>query len=197
MPNGRPSAWYTGSASREAPQDLSHAVRKAHLMAPRTVRPLARSLAIAGFAATVTLGALAGSAAADEQRFDITGTVVEVKGDQLIILTSDVIGKPQPITVDVSQLGGLQIAANTPIQLTIVSRENDSFLATGIVRESPYVNGADFGVREELTVRQDSIQAGVGNVPADDEALNQQHRTNDLHHRDKNEDDDGNKKKNK
>jgi hypothetical protein len=147
-----------------------------------------RSLAVAGFAATVTLGALTGSALADDDRFDITGTVLEVKDDRLIILTSDLIGKPQPITVDVSYLRGLQIAPNTPIQLTIVPREHDSYLATAIVRESPFVNGADFGVREEFTVRQDSIQAGVGNVPSDDEALNQQHRTNDLRHRNDGED---------
>ena len=164
-------------------------------MASWTVRPFVRSLAIAGFAATVTLGTLSGSAFADEQRFDVTGTVLEVRGDQLVILTSDVIGRPQPISVDVSQLRGLQITAGTPIQLTITPREFDSFLATAIVRESPYVNGADFGVREEFTVRQDSIQAGVGNVPEDDEALNQQHRTRDLHHRDNNEDDDDDKKR--
>src|SRR3954452_19855270 len=166
-------------------------------MAPRTFRPFARSLAVAGFAATLTLGALSGSALADDQRFDITGTMLNVNGDLLTILTSDVIGEPQPITVDVSQLRGLQITPNTPIQLTIEPREYDSYLATALVRETPYVNGADFGVREEFTVRQDSIQAGVGNVPEDDEALNQQHRTNDLRHRDNNEDDDNNKKNNK
>lgn len=55
--------------------------------------------------------------------------------------------------------------------------------------------GADFGVREELTVRQDSIQAGVGNVPEDDEALNQQHRTNDLRHRNDGKDEDDEKKR--
>jgi len=163
-------------------------------MAPRTVRPLIRSLAVAGFAATVTLGALTGSALAEDDRFDITGTVLEVKGDRLIILTSDLIGKPQPITVDVSNLRGLQITPHTPIQLTITPREHDSYLATAIVRESPYVNGAEFGVREEFTVRQDSIQAGVGNVPEDDEALNQQHRTNDLRHRNDGEDEDDEKK---
>jgi hypothetical protein len=163
-------------------------------MARRRIRPLLRSLVVAGFTAAVTLGTLIGSASADDDRFDITGTVLEVRGDQLVILTSDLIGKAQPITVDVSYLRGLQITPNTPIQLTIMPREDDSFLATAIVRESPYVNGADFGVREQFTVRQDSIQAGVGNVPEDDEALNQQHRTNDLRHRDNNEDDDGEKR---
>ncbi len=118
-----------------------------------------------------------------------------MNGDLLTVLNSDLIGKPQPITVDVSLLRGLQTTPNTPIQVTITPREYDSFLATALVRESPYVNGADFGVREEFSVRQDSIQAGVGNVPADDEALNQQHRTNDLHHRNGGEDEDDDKKK--
>jgi hypothetical protein len=158
-------------------------------MAPWRFRLFIHLLAAAGFAAAVTLSLLTGSAFADAERFDVTGTVLEVKGRRIVLLTSDVIGKPQPITIDVSQLRGLQVTPGTPIQLTIVARENDSYLATAIVRESPYVNGADFGVREVFTVRQDSIQAGVGNVPEDDEALNQQHRTNDLRHRDNNEDD--------
>jgi hypothetical protein len=158
-------------------------------MAPWRIRLFIRPLAVTAFAAAVTVGALTGSAFADGERFDVTGTVLEVKGRRIILLTSDLIGKPQPITVDVSQLRGLQVTPNTPIQLTIVAREQDSYLATAIVRESPYVNRADFGVREQFTVRQDSIQAGVGNVPEDDEALNQQHRTNDLRHRDNNEDD--------
>ena len=166
-------------------------------MAPRRIRSLARSLAVAAFSAIVTVGALTGSALADEYRFDVTGTVLEVRGDLLIILTDDLTGRPQPITVDVSQLKGLQITPNTPIQLTITPREHDSYLATAIVRESPYVNRAEFGVREEFTVRQDSIQAGVGNVPEDDEALNQQHRTNDLRHRNEGEDEDDEKKNNR
>jgi hypothetical protein len=166
-------------------------------MAPRRTRTLKRSLLVAVFAAGVSLASLVGGAvAANDNRFDITGTVLSVDGDKLVILTSDVIGKPQPITVDVSRLKGLQITPNTPIQLTIVARESDTYLATGIVRESPYVNGADFGVREEFTTRQDSIQAGVGNVPEDDEALNQQHRSKDLHHRnDKEEDDKDNRER--
>src|SRR4051794_19623391 len=134
-------------------------------MASWRVRPLARFVVIAGFAATVSLTSLASEALAAEKRFDITGTVEQVNGSLLTIVTSDVVGTPQAITVDVSQIPGLDVVPNTPIQLTIVSREDDSYLATAIVRESPYVNGADFGVREEFTTRQDSIQAGVGNVP--------------------------------
>jgi hypothetical protein len=153
-------------------------------MAAWQVRPLVRSVVIAGFAAIVSLTALFSGALAAEKRFDITGTVEQVNGTLLTIVTSDVVGTPQAITVDVSQIPNLDVVPTAPIQLTIVSREDDSYLATAIVRESPYVNGADFGVREEFTTRQDSIQAGVGNVPDDDEALNQQHRSRDLHNRD-------------
>ena len=160
-------------------------------MAPWRSRTLTRSLLVAGFTAALSAATLVGGASAADDRFDITGTVLSVDGDKLVILTSDLNGKAQPITVDVSYLSGLQITPNTPIQLTIMPREYDSYLATQIVRESPYVNGADFGVREEFTTRQDSIQAGVGNVPEDDEALSQQHRSRDLHNRnDKEEDDD-------
>ncbi len=160
-------------------------------MAPWRIRTLKRTLLAAGFAATLALTSLAGGALAADNRFDITGTVNEVRGNNLIVVTtSDVNGRPQPILIDVSRLPDLEIRPETPIQLTIVSREDDSYLALGIVRESPYVNGADFGVREEFTTRQDSIQAGVGNVPADDEALSQQHRSHNLHQRNNKEEDD-------
>ena len=160
-------------------------------MAPMSLRPWKRSLLVAGFAVSVSLASLVGSVAAADDRFDITGTVLEVRNDNtLVILTSDLGGKARPITVDVSYLKGLQVTPNTPIQLTIMPREYDSYLATQIVRESPYVNGAEFGVQEWMTTRQDSIQAGVGNVPEDDEAQNQQHRSNDLHHRNDTEEDD-------
>ena len=161
-------------------------------MALRRVRSLGRSFVVAAFATTVAVTSLAGTSLAADQRFDITGTVVDVKGDLIVVLTSDVVCKPQPITVDISQLRGLQVVPDSPIQLTIMSREDDSYLATGIVRESPYVDGADFGVQESMTTRQDSIQAGVGNVPDDDEALNQQHRNGNLRRNDKNDDENGN-----
>jgi hypothetical protein len=99
-------------------------------MAHWRIRLFIRPLAVTAFAAAVTVGALTGSAFADGERFDVTGTVLEVKGRRIILLTSDLIGKPQPITVDVSQLRGLQVTPNTPIQLTIVAREQDSYLAT-------------------------------------------------------------------
>lgn len=165
-------------------------------MAIRRMHPIVRIVGAAVVAAAAAIVALTGRAHADDRRFDVTGTVLEFRGDLLTVLTSDLIGRPQPITVDVSLLPGLQITPDTPIQLTIVAREYDSFLALGLVRESPFVNGAEFGVREEFTVRQDSIAARVGNVSDDDEALAQQHRTNDLRHRDRNEDD-GDEKRNR
>ena len=133
---------------------------------------------------------VAGVASAAKDHFDITGTIYEIDGSIVTIVTSDVIGKPQPIMVDVSQVRGIQPTVGTPIQLRIWSRENDTFLAREIVAESPYVNGADFGVRESFTTRQSSIQAGVGNVPEDDEALNKQHRDGTLRDRNSGEDDD-------
>jgi len=161
-------------------------------MAPWQMRSLARSMVVAGFVALALLVPLVGSASAAERRFDVTGTVAEVRGNLIVVLTSDVGGRSQPILVDISQLRGLEVTPDTPIQLTIVSREDDSYLAVAVVGESPFVNGADFGVQESMTTRDDSIQAGVGNVPDDDEALNQQHRDGNLRRNDKNNDEDGN-----
>jgi hypothetical protein len=166
-------------------------------MATFDVRGGRRKLAAAALAGALSALTLGGVASAQNERFDITGTVYRIDGPRLVIVTSDVIGRPQAITVDVSEIKGLQPTVGTSIQLTIYSRENDTFLAREVVREYPYVNGADFGVREEFTTRQDSIQAGVGNVPEDDEALNQQHRDRNLRDRNGKEEDDDDKKRNR
>src|SRR3712207_1538361 len=154
------------------------------------------AVAVAGALSALALGSVA---SAQNERFDITGTIYEVKrngGTTLAtIVTSDVIGRPQAITVDVSQVKDVDFTSGTAIQLTIFSRENDTFLAREVVREYPYVNGAHFGVREEFTPRQDSIQARVGNVPEDDEVLAQQHRERNLRERNGHDDDDDDKKK--
>ncbi len=160
-----------------------------------------RRLAALVVAGALSAFALGGVASAAHERFDITGTIYEVKrngGTTLAtIVTSDVIGRPQAITVDVSQIKNVDFTTGTSIQLTIYSRENDTFLAREVVREYPYVNGADFGVREEFTVRQDSIQARVGNVPEDDEALAQQERDRKLRERNGDDDDDDDDKNRK
>ena len=113
----------------------------------------------------MSLASLVGGVAAADDRFDITGTVLSVDGDKLVIL--HVGPGPQGSADHGRHAGpkGLQVTPHTPIQLTVMAREYDTYLATGIVRESPYVNGADFGVREEFTARQDSIQAVLGSVP--------------------------------
>ena len=166
-------------------------------------REVRRGLAALGLAAMLSALSL-GSAFAARDTFDLSGTVIKVDGPILTVLTSDLIGKDQPIMVDISwlmdrnsELRNLQIQTDTPISLTVMPRESDTFLATGviargIVRESPFVNGLEFGVREEFTTRQDSIEARVGNVPVDDEALAQKHRQHwlRLKHQEKDDDDD-------
>jgi hypothetical protein len=141
----------------------------------------------AALAVAVAFGGLFGTAAAQGSTFDVGGTVHSIRGSNIVFITSDVTGRQQPITIDISQLRGLQIKPGDPLKLTIRSREFDSYLALRVVRESPYVSGEEFGVREEFTVKQDSIQAGVGNVPEDDEALAKQDRDHNLR---KNNDDD-------
>ena len=143
------------------------------------------ALATAGFGFAFT-----GTAAAQERSFDVSGTVLQVQGSILTILTADVIGREQPITVDVSRLRELQVEVGDPLALTIRSRESDTFLALGLVDESPFVNREEFGVREEFTVKRDSIQARVGNVPEDDEALAKQDRDHNLRQDEDDDDDD-------
>ena len=163
------------------------------------LRGMRRRLAVVAVAGAISALTLGGVASASHERFDITGTVYEVQYDGrarlATIVTTDVIGKPQAITVDVSQIKNVDFTPGTSIQLTIYSRENDTFLAREVVREYPYVNGAEFGVREEFTTRQDSIQARVGNVPEDDEALAQQHRDRKLRERNGGDDDDDKNRK--
>ena len=153
------------------------------------VRALGRGLAVVAFATAVAVLPPSNSIAAAERTFDVSGTVIEVRGPVLVILTADVIGTEQPITVDVSQLRGLQIQAGDPLSLTVMSREFNTYLATGIVDESPFVNRLEFGVREEFTTKQDSIEARVGNVPHDDEALAKQHRDRKLRQQEDDDDD--------
>jgi hypothetical protein len=154
-----------------------------------THRSISAGLAGAALAVAIAFGGLLGTAAARETTFDVGGTVYSIRGSTIVFITSDVSGKQQPITIDISQLRGLQVKAGDPLKLTIRSREFDSYLALRVVRESPYVSGEEFGVREEFTVKQDSIQAGVGNVPEDDEALAKQDRDHNLR---KDNDDDHN-----
>ena len=152
-------------------------------MIRRYMKPLIAAVAL--FAAVS-----AGQASAQRDSFEISGTIIAAQGSILTILTDDVSGREQPIMVDVSYLRNLQYKVGDPIALWIRAREYDTFVALGVTAESPYVNGEDFGVREEFATRQDSIQARVGNVPEDDEALAQNGFDDDDDDDDEEEDED-------
>jgi hypothetical protein len=122
----------------------------------RTAR---QGLAVLGLTAALVAGGRVSIASADQQSWDISGTVYEVNGPIVTLVTSDLNGRPQAILVDISWLREAQVAGGEPLQLTIQARESDTYLARNLVRESPFVNREEFGVREEFTVLQDSIQA--------------------------------------
>lgn len=147
-------------------------------------RTLAVALAAVGLVALSPGSALAA-------RHTISGTVVSANDDDMtfVIVTSDIIGKEQPITVDMSQLSRLYRSTNagSPLSLVIESRQSDSYLAVGFISEGSYVNRQTFGVREEFQTLNSSIKSHVGNVPEDDESLAKEHRDNKL--RDKKEED--------
>ena len=147
----------------------------------------ARSLAALAFAAILTAFGGSGQASAATQ-FDVSGTVVSVQPPNIVILTNDISGQSMPITINVSFLKDPQVKPGDPISLTIISRPSDTYLALGVQGEGNFVNGLDFGVQEQFTTIQGSIEARVGDVPEDDEALAQKHLGTNLH---------GNKEKDK
>jgi hypothetical protein len=117
----------------------------------------------------------AGASGASAAGYTVSGTVIASdEGKQtLVLLTSDVIGAEQPITIDMREVPEqLRAAAvGSSLSLQVESREADTYLATGV--------GADEGYAERDT-QGASIKAHVGNTPDDDEALTQQHRDGDL-----------------
>jgi hypothetical protein len=123
--------------------------------------------------------------------FDATGTVNSKNEEkETIVLITDALGKKnQPITIDMSDLSGQfrAIRVGQSVTIEIAARESDSYKAYSIVGEGSYTDQADLGTQERYETSSSSIKAGVGNVPEDDESLNQQHRDNDLR---SNQDDD-------
>src|SRR6187200_398774 len=107
--------------------------------------------------------------------YTVSGTVIASdEGKQtLVLLTSDVIGTEQPITIDMSKVPEQFQAATvgSALSLQVESREADTYLATGVVSDESYA---------ERDTQGASIKAHVGNTPDDDEALTQQHRDNNL-----------------
>ena len=148
-------------------------------------RGLLAAVAALAVVVAVPTGALA------RDTFDVKGTV-EVKNEEketIIIVTDDLGVKNQPITIDMSDLSGAfrAIGVGQSVQVEIARRESNSYLAYSIRFEGSYVPGNDLGTQERYETQGSSIKAHVGNVPEDDEALNQQHRDNNLR---RNEDDD-------
>ncbi|MFN8521495.1 MAG: hypothetical protein U0821_00125 [Chloroflexota bacterium] len=145
----------------------------------RALKRVFATAALAVAAALVPVSAFA-------ERIVITGTIYAVDAENKIItvVTSDVIGSPQAIKIDVQYLDKFNVThgVGEPISLVIEPRPYDTFLAQAFVSEGSYVNGATLNVE----TRADSVKAHVGNVPEDDEALRQQHR--DHNFRKKNED---------
>ena len=150
---------------------------------------------IAAFAVVAMVG-LPGAALARDT-FDAAGTV-ESKNEEkeTIVLITDVLGvKNQPITIDMSSLSEnfIAIRKGQAVTLEIKARESDTYKAYSIVNQGSYTDRTDLGVQERFEVQSASIKAHVGNVPEDDEALNQQHRNNNLR---SNQDDDHDNKDN-
>ena len=107
--------------------------------------------------------------------YTVSGTVVAADDAKqtIVLLTSDVIGTEQPITIDMSKVSEQFQAATvgSAISLQVEAREADTYLATGSGADESYADRDTQGA---------SIKAHVGNTPDDDEALSQQHRDGDL-----------------
>jgi len=147
------------------------------------VRSLIRPLgaALVGLSLLVSGPAVA---LADDGSFDATGTIIDKHGDKetWVLWTDAVGGKERPITIDMSHLSGTfdSHKKGETVTITIRGRENDTYLGIRLVSEGSYVDQATLGTQERYETQSSSIKAHVGNVPEDDEALNQQHRDNDL-----------------
>jgi len=156
-------------------------------------RWLVASFAVALIGMSAPQGAFADKSTNPDE-FTVTGTVYSHNDDkQTIVLITDDLGKKnQPITISLKDFSGTfrHLSDDQAVSLTIIPRQSDTYLMTGLVGEGSYVHRDDLGVQERYETRDSSIKAHVGNVPEDDESLNQQHRDNNL--KTKQDDDDRN-----
>jgi len=144
--------------------------------------------AAAALAAAVVLGSAPHGAFANKStnpdEFTVTGTINAHNDDKttIVLVTDDLGKKNQPITISMKDFPHVygNLGNDQPVTLTIIPRQSDSYLMTGYVAEGSYVHEDNLGVQERYETRDSSIKAHVGNVPEDDEALNQQHRNNNL-----------------
>lgn len=99
-------------------------------------------------------------------------------------LTSDVTGQPTLVWLDLSWLhdhnveGYANLEENESVQVRLQAQPEGSFLAREYAElaKGSMVNNTDWGVQEEYTTRDDSINARTQNGPDDDEARAQYER---------------------
>ena len=132
---------------------------------------------------------------AHAKEYDIAGTVdCGVRSGRhcsidnaLNIWTDDVSGQRQLVTVDVSwirrKLPGLDQDDAIDLEVTDRAEAEGGIQALGVRGEGNFVNRLNFGVREEFTTFNGSIEARVGGHSKDDEKLARKgiHRFEDLH----------------
>jgi len=144
------------------------------------IRLLYRAFAAAAVALSLLAFGPSGALAA----FEAHGTIVSTnEGKETWVIVTDALGKPnQPITVDLSRLSGTftRHGKGEPVALLLEARPNDTYRVLSLLEEGSYVGGETLGVQERYETLDSSIKAHVNNVPEDDEALNQQHRDNNL-----------------
>jgi hypothetical protein len=94
-----------------------------------------------------------------------------------LFVTSDINGQPTTVVLDLSWLkqeGMDYVNLDPPVAAEVLldPQPNDTYLAVqyGALAVGSDVNNTDWGVHEEYTTRDDSINARVNNGPDDDEA---------------------------
>ena len=105
-------------------------------------------------------------------------------GQYAAFLTSDITGQPTLVWLDLSWLhdhnieGYANLEENESVQVRLQTQPGGGFLAREYAElaKGSMVNNTDWGVQEEYTTRDDSINARTKNGPDDDEARAQYER---------------------
>ncbi|MGE3270076.1 MAG: hypothetical protein AB7P40_15095 [Chloroflexota bacterium] len=145
-----------------------------------------RTWLAAALGASLTLGnVLPGTALAapalqevSGDRFTANGTIIALHSDsQAEFRTSDLSGQPETITLDLSWLTDedrdyAYFGERTPIAALLQPLDDGTYRAVQFeqLSQGSMVNNTDWGVQEEYTTRDDSINARTDNGPDDDEA---------------------------
>ena len=104
---------------------------------------LRRGLVGLSLLAACSLLAASAPPAAAANSFDVSGTILSIQGQNIVLWTSSVTGSPQPITITVSELKDFQAKVGDPMSLTVMAREFNTYLALGITGEGSFVIGED------------------------------------------------------